>query len=79
MEKTVLKLSDIATEKKVRIVSLDGGSQFKDKLLCQGIIPGKEVEVLIGGKRHCPYVLKVNDSKIMIGCGMVNKISVEEV
>ncbi len=75
----IIPLSEIEADSKVRIVSFTGGTKFRDKLLCQGIIPGQEVEVQNSGGAKYPVILKINDSKIMIGCGMTAKILVEPI
>lgn len=60
-----------------RISSLRGGQQFRNKCVEQGIIPGQQVLVVnSSGGGSC--VLKINNSRIMIGNGMLMKIIVEK-
>lgn len=74
-----MSLTEIRDDSVVKVVSLNGGPRFKEKLVCQGIIPGALLEVISGGRKHSPYVLKINDSKIVIGYGMAARILVEAV
>lgn len=74
-----MSLTEIFEDSVVKVVSLNGGPRFKEKLLCQGILPGAVLKVLSGGRHHSPYVLKINDSKIVIGYGMAHRINVEKV
>jgi len=73
-----LNLSEVKSKTKVVIKSLNGGTQFKEQLLRLGIIPNQEVEVFLSYKNG-PKIIKVKDSKIMIGYGMSKKIEVEEI
>jgi Fe2+ transport system protein FeoA len=58
------------------ITELQGGKHFKDKCINQGIIPGQKIEILnITGKG--PYVVAINDSRVIIGHGMLGRIFVQ--
>lgn len=59
-----------------KVSSIEGGSSVKDKLLCQGILPGKEISI-INRKKNGPCVIEVGLTKIIIGGGMADKIFVE--
>ncbi len=58
---------------RVRIASLDGGRQFRSKMLQLGILPGETVSVVRGGK-VMPLVLEVKGTKVMLGRGAAAKI-----
>jgi ferrous iron transport protein A len=62
---------------KLTVVSLEGGDLFKEKLICQGIIPGAEIEI-INKRKNGPLVVKINKTKVIIGSGMTDKIFVKE-
>jgi ferrous iron transport protein A len=65
------------SEKELKIVDIQGGEKAKTKLLERGIYIG---EHLYMNKKNCgKIILKVRDSKYIIGCGLANKIIVEEV
>ncbi len=61
---------------KARVVSIDGGAGVRKKLADLGIIPGKFIEVAYGAGGG-PRVLVVDDTKVMVGHGMLHKIIVE--
>lgn len=61
---------------KVKVLKLLGGERFKDKLLCMGILPGHEVEIL-SSQRKGPVVVKVNDTRVVVGYSMADRIIVE--
>jgi len=69
------KLTDIKARTKVRVLKLSGGERFKDKLLCMGILPGHEIEVL-SSQNKGPVIVKVNDTRVVIGHSMAEKIIV---
>lgn len=73
LPKTPLNLH--AAGEKLTVVSLDGGDFFKEKLICQGILPGAEIEI-INKRKNGPFILKVNKTKVIIGSGMTDKIFV---
>ena len=68
-------LTNIKSGTKVRVLKLSGGERFKDKLLCMGILPGHEVEVLSSQKKG-PVMVKVNDTRVVIGHSMAERIIV---
>ena len=57
------------------ITELRGGKHFKDKCINQGIIPGQKVEVLNVSEKG-PYVVAINNSRVIIGNGMLGRIFV---
>ncbi len=61
---------------KHKVVSIEGGASVKDKLLCQGVLPGREIAV-ITKKNNGPCVIEVGLTKIIIGGGMSDKIMVD--
>ena len=61
---------------KARIVSIEGGAGVRKKLTDLGILPGKFIQVAHGSGRG-PRVLVVDDTKVMVGQGMLHKIIVE--
>lgn len=72
---TEKNLTNIKSGTKVRVLKLAGGEKFKDKLLCMGILPGHEVEVL-SSQRKGPVMVKVNDTRVVIGHSMAERIIV---
>lgn len=66
-------LTNIKPGTKVRVLKLSGGARFKDKLLCMGILPGHEIELLSSQKKG-PVMIKVNDTRVVIGHSMAERI-----
>jgi len=54
-----------------------GGIGFRKKLFDMGILPGVRIKV-VQGSRFSPFVIKVGDTKIMMGWGMLSKILVNK-
>lgn len=69
-------LTNVKSRTKVRVLKLSGGERFKDKLLCMGILPGHEIEVLSSQKKG-PVIVKVNDTRVVIGYSMAERIFVK--
>lgn len=68
-------LTDIKPRTRVRVLKLSGGERFKEKLLCMGILPGHEIEVLSSQKKG-PVIVKINDTRVVIGHSMAERIIV---
>lgn len=69
------KLTDSLSGDHVVIDKIYGGDKLRDKLLCMGILPGNEIEVL-SLRKNGPVIVKVNDTRIVIGYGMASKIMI---
>jgi len=69
------KLTKVEKGKTVKIMKLQGGENFKEKLLSMGIIPGQSVLVMNSGRRG-PVILKVNDTRVVLGHNMAERIIV---
>jgi len=68
-----LRLSDSLSGSVVRVEKFSGGEKLRDKLLSMGLLPGKEIEVL-SARKNGPVIVKINDTRIVIGHGMASKI-----
>jgi Fe2+ transport system protein FeoA len=68
-------LSMAETGRSVRIQHIFGGHGLQRRLSAMGLAPGMEMEVL-RNDRGGPLVIKVLDSRFMIGRGMANHIQV---
>ncbi|HOO70240.1 MAG TPA: FeoA family protein [Spirochaetota bacterium] len=69
-------LSHAQTNEEGTIVFLDGGDIFKRKLINLGLIPGVKIKVASATRRG-PFIIQVNDTRLIIGRGMVEKIYIE--
>ena len=67
------QLSSLSSGKKMQITLLDGGREFRSKMLNLGIVPGETVEVVRGGGAM-PLVVEVKGTKVMIGKGAAVRI-----
>lgn len=71
----VKSLSHLTSGESGLVVTVDGGKRSRQKLFDLGIVPGKVISVVQGARRH-PYIVRVGETKIMLGWGMVEKIYV---
>jgi ferrous iron transport protein A len=69
-------LSNIATGSRVRVVQLNGGDEFKSKMISMGLLPNSIIEILNKSGKSGPIAIKVNQTRIVIGGGMAEKILV---
>ena len=70
-------LSNISAGQSVRLLKVNAGRRFSQRLAELGLTPGVEFSVLHdnGG----PLLISVRNSRIALGRGMANKISVLQV
>lgn len=59
-----------------RVVCINGGHGVRKRLADIGIIPGKKIGIAHGAG-HGPRVVVVDETKVMVGWGMLHKILVE--
>jgi ferrous iron transport protein A len=59
----------------IQVSEIEGGKTARKKLFDLGILPGAKLEV-VQGSPGFPFILRVGDSRIMLGWGMVQKILV---
>ncbi|MDY6788065.1 MAG: FeoA family protein [candidate division WOR-3 bacterium] len=74
-DKQSYPLTLAAEYEEVIVHSLHGGRQFRGKCINLGLIPGKRI-IIMNKNFRGPCVVKVNDSKIMIGNKMLSRIFV---
>ena len=72
----IKSLANLHTGERGIVTSLKGGEKFRNKMLALGLIPGKEFEVIKGNKNG-PFVLKIDETRLMLGYGMAEKIIIE--
>jgi ferrous iron transport protein A len=76
-EATPQALSNIETGTTVRVVRLDGGEGFRDKVISLGVIPGKTLRVQSYSRRG-PLVVQLEGSRVAIGRELAERILVTE-
>ena len=59
------------------ISELKGGKYFKEKCINQGIIPGQKVEIK-NISTNGPYIVAINDARIVIGHSMLHRVLVRQ-
>jgi ferrous iron transport protein A len=70
-------LSTLREGERAVVVRVEGGEGVRKKLADMGILPGKEIGVT-HGRGHGPRVVIVDETKVMLGRGMLFKILVEQ-
>jgi Fe2+ transport system protein FeoA len=68
-------LSDIKAGEIVRLFSVLGGEQFKERMVAMGLLPGTPFEV-VRIRKGGPVVLSIRGSRLILGRGMSHKIMV---
>jgi len=69
-------LTQIKKGKDVTIKSIGGGRRFQNKLKSMGIVIGKTLEIKKDGPG--PLLIKIDNTRLMLGQGEANKIFAEE-
>lgn len=70
-------LASLREGREAVVLSFTGGKNCTQKLVELGIIPGSSITLLSGGK-HNPFLLKIKNSRVMIGYHMAEQIIVKE-
>ncbi len=74
----LVPLSSTTKGQKVILQEIIGGHQLRQRLSAMGLIPGTDFLVVSNGHPG-PFVLKIKESKIVLGRGMANQIKVRVV
>ena len=73
---SLLPLFMLSEGETARVVCINGGYGVRKRLADIGIIPGKTIRIA-HGTGHGPRVVMVDETKVMVGWGMLHKILVE--
>ncbi len=68
-------LSLIKAGESVRLIKVEGGNGFKQRMVAMGLLPGASFEV-IKNRGDGPVVLCVKGARLIVGRGMSDKIMV---
>jgi ferrous iron transport protein A len=68
-------LDSLSSGESGQVVSVEGGLGFRRKMANMGIIPGKRITMAQGWGRG-PHVVVVDDTRVMLGHGMLHKVLV---
>lgn len=72
-----MSLVQLDNNKKAKIINLDGGYCFRERLHSMGLNKGRVIQKI--NSSFGPILIKVNDATLAIGRGMSHKIIVEEI
>lgn len=67
-------LSSAQSARSVRVAALEGGGEFRSRLLAMGITPGASIRVVSGGAG--PVVVDVLGSRLVLGHGVASRVMV---
>ena len=70
-----LTLGSIKPGALVRVIKIEEGRVFRQRLLNLGIVPGVEIRTIRGGGGN-PMVLEVQGAKVVLGAGMASRVYV---
>ena len=68
-------LSAAGCGKSLRLLNVNAGQGLQSRLAAMGLVPGVELEVIANHSRG-PLVLAVDESRIMLGRGMAERVVV---
>jgi ferrous iron transport protein A len=68
-------LATVKPGQTVRLVRIDAGQRLMARLAAMGMLPHVEIKVVRNGYPG-PCVIRVRDSKVVLGRGMADKIEV---
>ncbi|MFH1655072.1 MAG: FeoA family protein [Candidatus Omnitrophota bacterium] len=77
MEKKIVLLTTVAEGKGVTLVSIEGGQGLRRRLNDMGLNEGMKFKVM-HTHRPGPCIIRVGDTRLVLGYGMAHKILVEE-
>ncbi len=63
---------------RAKVVSLGGGTEFKQRLASMGILPGAELKVVRCGSAG-PVIVEVRGGQYILGHGMAQRVVVQRV
>jgi Fe2+ transport system protein FeoA len=65
----------VRTGARVEVKDVSAGRRIRMRLAAMGLLPGSELEV-VRNHMHGPLIVKVKDSRVVLGRGMALKIDV---
>ena len=71
-----MPLSMVQNGSRVRLVSVRGGRKLQHRLVEMGLSIGSEINV-INNNQKGPFLIRIQDSRLIIGHGMAMKIEVQ--
>ena len=74
-QKKAIHLSTIKSGRTVKLAGVEAGRSLNSRLAAMGLLPNVEITV-ITNSHPGPFVVSVKGSRIMLGRGMADKITV---
>lgn len=71
-----IRLTNLKTGKKAKVLKIDGGIGAKSKLQAMGIFPGIDITVVQSMDRG-PVVIEAGNTRLAIGRGLAEKVEVD--
>lgn len=78
MQENIIALTSVKEGKSAELVGVEGGSQLNRRLADMGLIKGVRVKVLNCHGRG-PCVVRLGDSRLILGYGMAHRVMVKEI
>jgi ferrous iron transport protein A len=71
-----MKLTDLKTGEKAKVLNIEGGIGIKNKLQAMGIFPGIDITVIQQMNRG-PVIVEAGNTRLAIGRGMAERVEVK--
>ncbi len=71
-------LSFIQEGEEVEVIQIRGGERIKQRLESMGFVPGSIIR-MVTNQHHGPAILKVKETRIAVGRGMLHHIYVQSI
>lgn len=78
MSKKTMSLTYLNVNKDAKIVRIEGGHGFQNKLRIMGIREGQKIKIISKQPFHGPVTIALNGCQMSLGRGMAHRIVVEE-
>ena len=79
MDRQTITLAHLPKKKKAKIISINGGRHFNQRMCIMNLRAGQIIEVVSKQPLRGPLTITVGNCKMTIGRGMAHKINVEEI
>jgi len=74
-KKDIRPLATVKDGETVKIVSVKAGGGLNSRLRAMGLLPGVEI-VVVNNRNSGAFVVKVKETKMVLGRGIANKIMI---
>ncbi|MBU1122579.1 MAG: ferrous iron transport protein A [Candidatus Omnitrophica bacterium] len=75
----MISLDKLATGSSAKVISVEGGTNLKDRLHNLGVKEGMVVKKITGSSWRGPVVVTMGRTQVALGVGMASKVMVEPV